>query len=164
MGKRGGREMPMMRGRRACCWKAGWPVMQFTSLQFARAVEGLRKIAADSAANDKRRTTRMIVQAKVEAGVLRDGRLMARFSAMTRDVSLGGAGLLQSVPMEAGQEMVVELPGVLATFKVAHCRTMAHGIFAVGLELEGEATAGLKADWAGYVDAQRAAIRQSVLA
>jgi hypothetical protein len=84
--------------------------------------------------SEKRRFARFAVVARVEVMHTASGRM---YTALTRDLSLEGIGLLQAGPMQKGEEFSVSLPRGKATHLVAQCKVMharelADGIWGIG--------------------------------
>lgn len=110
------------------------------SLQdFADVVTVLRDPMDKNAAAEKRRATRMSVSAKVTAHLLDKGHIGRSFSVLARDVSLTGIGVLQAVSVQQGQEILLSLARphghpLMVVAKAMHCRPLADGLLAVGLE------------------------------
>jgi len=109
------------------------------SLQdFADVVTALRG-PFDQSNAEKRRATRMTVTAKITAHILEKGHATRSYSALARDISLTGIGLLQGVHVEQGQEVLLTLvrphgPPLRVVAKAMHCRALADGLLAVGME------------------------------
>ena len=80
--------------------------MQIPAQHFAEIVESFKAIEASSNASDKRRYSRFAVVAKVSVLAHATGRA---YAALTRDVSLEGLGLMQSLPMKQGEQFSVAL-------------------------------------------------------
>jgi hypothetical protein len=96
-----------------------------------------------SGGSEKRRSTRMQVQAKILAGRITEGRVVQSFSSLTRDISMMGLGLIQGIRVNAGSELIVCLPrlkGDPVYMKVAirHCRDLADNLYSVGTEFAGQ--------------------------
>ena len=141
--------------------------MDLSTMRFAKIVEALQAQSA-SAGSERRRATRTAVHAKVAVGTLGAGRqVMLRFSAMTHDISTSGVCLLQSLPLEPGTQLLVELPEgrgkALLLGVVRYTRAAANGIFAVGVEFIGEVPADLADRWAHHAQAELERVRSSVL-
>lgn len=109
-----------------------------TPQQLAEAIEYLRAHGL-TGGSEKRRSTRMQVQAKVDATRIVQGRVAQSFSLLTRDISMMGLGLIQGVRVEAGDELVVILPRLKGPafhviVAVRHCRDLADNLYSVGTE------------------------------
>jgi hypothetical protein len=105
--------------------------------QFANVLESLRK-AGSTGGSDKRRTTRMEVQARITLATLTSDGPGKCFSALTRDVSMSGVGFFQHFPSELGSQFLACFPfgkGTLVLMcTTKFCRVMAEGMFGVGAE------------------------------
>ena len=112
--------------------------MKLPLRDYADVITALKGPGERPGANEKRVAARMTVSAKINIHLIEDKRVARSFSALTRDISLTGCGVLQSVALSANQNVVVALPRthaplyVIAT--VMHCRPLADGLLAVGLE------------------------------
>jgi hypothetical protein len=109
--------------------------------QYAGVVAALRK-AAEASGSDKRQFTRMEVQAPVRLGVVNNGKLIA-FTALSRDVSMGGVGLCQTLRMPLNETFLIALPTgkdeIILVCRTTYCRRLADGLYCVGAEFESEA-------------------------
>ncbi len=91
----------------------------------------------------------MEVQGSVVIAPLgKDGAVGKSFTAITRDISFVGVGLLQSKPLDEHQQIVVRLPrGVKPPLfmlcVVMHARPLADGLYVIGAEFLSVA-AGIK--------------------
>jgi|SRR5258706_1349013 hypothetical protein len=108
--------------------------MQISAQHFAEVVESFKAIEASSNASDKRRFSRFTVVAKVQVLAHGSGRT---YAALTRDVSLEGLGLMQSVSMKQGEQFSVALSRLkggplIALCTVMHARELAEGIWGIG--------------------------------
>jgi hypothetical protein len=143
--------------------------MQLSSQRYATVVTGLRH-AAESSGSDKRKFTRMEVQARVSLALLRRGEISSGiFSGLTRDVSMAGIGLFLAMHLESGQQMVVEIPAEeetpsLMICNVRHSRMIANGIFAIGAEFAADASEDLAAQWMRSKADEAERIRSLILA
>ena len=108
--------------------------------QFAMIFEALRQ-AGSNAGSEKRQSTRMDVQAKVEMATIVNGKVSRTYTGLTRDVSAAGIGLFQHMPAEPGTRMLVCFPtsrGEIVIECVSRfCRAVAEGMFGVGAQFEG---------------------------
>ncbi len=123
---------------------------------------------AENTGSDKRRLSRMEIQTKVQVGVLINGQLRAKFTGLSRDISQGGIGLFISVPVEQGQQIVVELPAgqnkhVLVICTCMFGRVIANGIFGVGAEFTLEANADLIKAWDTFENQQQQRIASAMM-
>ena len=112
--------------------------MQLPLRDFADVITALKGPGENSGASEKRRAARMTVTAKINVFLLANGGIGKSFSALTRDISLTGMGLLQAIALSPKQSVIVALPrasGPLFVVSTAlHCRPLADGLLAVGLE------------------------------
>ncbi|CAN5447018.1 hypothetical protein BH09PLA1_BH09PLA1_15480 [soil metagenome] len=112
----------------------------------------------------------MVVNAKLIVGVLKDGAIASSFSVLTRDISLAGIGLLQSIAIQEGQEFVLGLPrkaGKAPLFLVSvvmHSRPLADGVYGLGCEFVRAAPPALGEKIMNDESSEHARIRNSVLA
>jgi hypothetical protein len=108
--------------------------MQLAAQHLAEIVETVKKLEAASNGSDKRRTARFSVIARVEVMHTASRRV---YTALTRDLSLEGVGLLQSWPMAKGDSFSISLPRgkglfVVAQCTVQHAKELAEGIWGIG--------------------------------
>src|SRR5882724_1412085 len=123
--------------------------MQLSSRMFAELVTSATGGGARSV--EQRRAPRVALHAKVELTLIDlAGRASGpTYSAVTRDVSLFGVGLLQSARMERGQKFLLILPRkpnrsadsapaspVRVRCTVVRCEQMTTSMFNVGAEFE----------------------------
>jgi hypothetical protein len=81
----------------------------------------------------------MTVTARVTLHLVDNNRVVRSFSAITRDISITGMGLLQSVALSMNQNVVLALPRphsppLFVVSTVVACRPLADGLVTVGLE------------------------------
>jgi hypothetical protein len=90
----------------------------------------------------------MAVTSKLVVGVLdpnSSDRITRKFSVLTRDISLAGIGLLQSVALQQQQQFVISLPRqasrppLFFITEVQHCRPLADGLYGLGCEFVNQA-------------------------
>jgi hypothetical protein len=108
--------------------------MQLAAQHLAEIVETVKKLEAASNGSDKRRTARFCVIARVEVMHTASKRV---YTALTRDLSLEGLGLLQSWEMAKGDSFSVSLPRGKGQFVVAQCvvqhaKQLCEGIWGIG--------------------------------
>jgi len=115
----------------------GLSSMQLSAQDYAEIVAALQ--AADTDGSDKRRFTRMQVRGRIVVTPVIDGHAGTSYTALTRDISFKGAGIMQTIPVQIGQKLLVYFPRrgrpvlcVLCT--VMHVRSLADGLLAVGCE------------------------------
>ena len=106
---------------------------------FNAVLEELKGPGANGAGHEKRRAVRTEVQAKVLVAPVIHGRVGTAFTDLTSDISATGLGLVQSIPMARNQHLLVRLPRknrkpLYILCWVMHCRPLAHGLFALGVE------------------------------
>lgn len=106
----------------------------------AEVVNALQASPANSRGAEKRRAARMEVQGNIMiAPLATDGTLGKPFTAITRDISFVGVGVLQSKLLAEGQQIVVRLPrgakpALFMLCVVMHIRLLADGLYVVGAE------------------------------
>lgn len=142
--------------------------MKLSLRDFADIVRGLKESAAESQGrNEKRRASRVVLGARVQLYVIDGAKLGRGFSALTRDVSLTGMGLLQSIALPAKQEIAISLPRSATPLYLAavvrHCRMLADGLLATGVEFTGLLDPALEARWQQLHSGEHARIRQAIL-
>lgn len=113
--------------------------MTLTLQDFADVVTALRGPFDSGAAAEKRRATRMTISAKITAHVLEKGHPTRAYTALARDISLTGIGVLQSINLKDGQEVLLTLvrPNghpLMVVAKAMHTRALADGLLSVGME------------------------------
>ena len=112
-------------------------MVQIPAQYLAEIVGWLRRQdQAASAAREKRRQPRVTVSARVKVGDPQTGR---EFVAVTRDLSVGGLGLIQSVMAVRGALFDVNLPRAREAPLKVRCRVTyasqwADGVWAVGAQ------------------------------
>jgi hypothetical protein len=112
--------------------------MKLALRDFADIISALKAPGEKSGSSEKRNAARMTVCAKINVHLMDDNRIARTFSALTRDISITGMGLLQGVALSSKQNVIVALPRPNAPLfvicTVMHCRPLADGVLAVGLE------------------------------
>lgn len=111
--------------------------MVLTSQQFAEIIHFLRNRVIPTRGEEKRRATRIDLKSQVVVVPVDHGVSGERMTAMTRDISMEGIGLLSGVAMPSGQQLVAFLPigGGETQFvlcEVTHCGMIVDGIFTLG--------------------------------
>ena len=141
--------------------------MKLTRTDFVEVCDAL---AAQHAAGDarlgseKRGGARMAVEHEVLVStVAPDGTAGESFTALTRDVSYAGVGLLQRHRVPRNSLLIVRLPRkdlepLVMLCKAIHVREMAEGIYAIGAEFVRETTLGTPGADAAEVDRVRKAM------
>jgi PilZ domain len=110
--------------------------MQLPPQHLAEIVEALRRQERGKSGSEKRRFTRLAVVAAVKILDHSSGR---EFTALTRDISTGGLGLMQTVKLEKGGHFTVLLPrprGEALTVRccVTHAYEAADGVWGIGAQ------------------------------
>lgn len=114
--------------------------MHLSSQHFAEVVEALRH-GRVGGGHERRQITRLEVQTRLQIARYRDGVCAEELNVLSRDISIGGIGLLQSVGMENGEQVVVclprlERPPLFVLSVVTYCRQMADGLFGLGIQFQ----------------------------
>ena len=143
--------------------------MKLTPQHLAEVVNALQSSAASGKGSEKRRAARMEVQGNVVIAPLsKDGTVGKSFTAITRDISFVGVGLLQSKPLEQGQKVVLRLPrgtkpALFMLCNVMHVRPLADGLYVIGIEFV--SVAGMKEDalLSPVADTEMQRVRQVIL-
>jgi hypothetical protein len=111
-----------------------------------------------------RSASRMSVWSRIDAWIGEGKRL---YSAMVRDISLGGAGLLQSVVLAEQQRVLIVLPRPKTPLAihchVTHCRALADGLMVVGIKYDKLAGDEVAKQLALASLKEQARIQQSIL-
>src|SRR3954465_14292508 len=105
--------------------------MQIAAQHLGEIVEAINKMESGGAASEKRSFARFVVVTKVNVMAPSNGKT---YSALTRDLSMEGLGLMQSIPMARGEQIAVSLPrgklgSLVAQCTVMHARELAEGIW-----------------------------------
>lgn len=115
--------------------------MKLTAQHLAEVVSAMSAGPSKGAGAEKRRAARMDVQSTVVIAPLNvDGSLGKPFTAVTRNISFVGAGLLQSKSLIEGHQVVIRLPRggtkppMFVRSNVMHVRPLADGLYVVGIE------------------------------
>lgn len=140
--------------------------LHLTPQQFAAVLDGLRVHGA-SRGSEKRRFTRMEVQAQVVLARLGNEGVSRRFTALTRDISANGVGLHQCLPSNQGEKFLICLPAshgelhliCMTTF----CRSLADGLFALGAQFQEFALPAHVKQLSNIVEGETDRVRQSIL-
>jgi hypothetical protein len=111
--------------------------MQLSAQDYAEVLATLQAFDADR--SDKRRFARMQVRGRIVVTPVTGGQVGTSYTALTRDMSFQGAGIMQTLPMQLGQTLLLYLPrrnrSVLCILsKAVHVRPLADGLIAVGCE------------------------------
>ena len=110
--------------------------MQLAAQDYAEVVAALKALN-DTKGHERRTSARMEVQAQVKLYPFVNGQVGQPFTAMTRDVSFRGIGLLQSKPSPSGTQFVVVLPKQVGKplpmlCVVMYSRPLADGLYNIG--------------------------------
>ena len=110
--------------------------MQLAAQDYAEVVAALKALN-DTKGHERRTSARMEVQAQVKLYPFVNGQVGQPFTAMTRDVSFRGIGLLQSKPSPSGTQFVVVLPKQIGKplpmlCVVMYSRPLADGLYNIG--------------------------------
>ena len=139
--------------------------MQLSSQRLSDVLSALRT-AGESAGYEKRRFTRMEVQATITIGTVTDKYISRRYSALTRDISGGGVGVLQYLHLERSQQLIVCLQcakeELFIVSNIAFCRPLAEGLFGVGVTFERLADAPMIEQFRQVQQHDRDRIRDSI--
>jgi hypothetical protein len=108
--------------------------MQIAAQHLGEVVEAMKRMESGGGASEKRRFARFTVVTRVGVFTPSTGRT---YTALTRDLSMEGMGLMQAVPMERGEQIAVSLPRgkqgtLVAQCTVMHARELADGIWGIG--------------------------------
>ncbi len=115
--------------------------MKLPLREFADVVAGLKATGdVQQKAEEVRQAARMPIVARIDLSFIENGVLGRAFSVVTRDISLTGIGVLQSVVVKPKREVIMTLPRSTVPLYVAakamHSRSVADGLFTVGFEFE----------------------------
>lgn len=121
-----------------------------------------------SGGSEKRRATRMQVQAKIDVARVGQGRILQNFSLLTRDVSLIGMGLIQGVRVKEEDELIITLPRMKGPplyvgAMVRHCRDLADNLYSVGAEFTKEITPDVVASLQNQGQFEQERLKNSIL-
>src|SRR5690349_948164 len=108
--------------------------MQIAAQHLGEVVEAIKRMEGGGESNEKRRFSRFTVVTQVHVLTPSTGRT---YTALTRDLSMEGMGLMQSVPLARGEQIAVSLPRgkagtLIAQCTVMHARELADGIWGIG--------------------------------
>ena len=119
-------------------------MLKLSSQQYSGVVTSLQ-LAAASGASDKRRFTRMEIQAPIRVAVMTDNVVTRCLIALSRDVSAGGIGLCQGMQFARDEKFLISLPcnkdHIVLVCIPMFCRLLAEGIYAIGAQFESVADA-----------------------
>jgi hypothetical protein len=142
--------------------------MQLTAQQLSDVVTSLRQSGPGASAMEQRRFNRMEVQAKVAVASIGEGNAPRCYTALTRDISFGGLGLMQSLVAEQGGRLLVRLPrgekaALMMVCATTHCRVLADGLYGVGVEFLLEADVESSQQLANAMEHERQRIKEAML-
>lgn len=108
--------------------------MQIAAQHLGEIVEAVKRLEGEGPDSEKRRFSRFTVVTKVHVFTPSTGRT---YTALTRDLSMEGMGLMQATPMARGEQIAVSLPrgkagSLVAQCTVMHARELADGIWGIG--------------------------------
>ncbi len=112
--------------------------VHLSTQQFAEVVEALRVEAAVSKGHERRLATRIEVHTTVQVAEFRNGVPAGDVTVLTRDISIGGIGIIQTRPLEPNEQLLVRLPRLSRTplvmlARATFCRRLADNIYNIGL-------------------------------
>ena len=113
--------------------------MELTTAQFSEIRESLSALEKQDRASEKRRFTRLPVSGKVKLLHPATGQA---YTALTRDLSPSGMGIIQARPAQRGDRYVATLPRagenlVEVACTVVGARPLAEGLYCVHMQFEG---------------------------
>jgi hypothetical protein len=114
------------------------PIMNLTAQSFSEVLTCLQG-SGHNAGMEKRRASRLDLQAKVHISIFADGKIVRSLTAMTRDLSFTGVGLMSAIPLQRGDTFIIHLPrqnkpAIYVVTTVMFCRPVADSLFTVGGE------------------------------
>ncbi len=131
-------------------------MLKLSSQQYAGVVASLQS-AAEAAGSDKRRCSRMEVQAPVKLGIMADNEVTACVVALLRDVSSTGVGLYQAPKFGPNEMFLISLPygkkPMVIVCTATFCRPLADGIYCAGARFESEADAAKTEEFRAMAEA-----------
>jgi c-di-GMP-binding flagellar brake protein YcgR len=140
--------------------------MQLTAQQLGDIVTTIRRSAQKASADERRRFTRISVQGKLQIVTASDGAIPRQYTALSRDISMGGMGFMQAGDCGKGQKMVITLPcgprKILVLSQVTFSQMLADSLYTIGVQFLQEVN---EAYIAGLLKQAQEAdrIRQSIL-
>src|SRR5688572_30417117 len=135
--------------------------------------ETLGKVKSDKAGGNAARRARPRVGLRCALTIIpyANGVCRRPVKAWTRDISLGGMGILTSVALKAGEQFIVQLPRadakpMILVCTVRNCNQLADGLYGLGVTFsevvrKEQAAPSLPVDQAKAADIQR--ISQAIL-
>ena len=141
--------------------------MKLQLREFSDVLTVLKGPLTDAAAAEKRKAARINVTYRIEIHLVNNNVVSRSYTALARDISLTGMGVLQGSLLPQGQELIVVLPRPSAPLYVCavamHTRWLADGVVAVGIEFTRVAEPSLTEQLLKNNKAAQAKIAQSVL-
>jgi len=112
--------------------------MLLTAGQFKEMIASLR---APSSKGDRRKSARLQVQASTLIAPLTANGHEEGFTVLAKDISLEGVGLLSSVALKAGQQILIHLAKekgetAYVVCTVMHCSEISDGVYSHGVKFE----------------------------
>jgi hypothetical protein len=148
--------------------------VKLSSQHLAEVMDAMRGAATATAGTEKRRAARMDVHTAVMIIPIVGDTAGRKFTALTRDVSAVGIGLLQATSCALNEQLLVHLPRtrkppLVLLCNVMHVRMLADGLYLIGAEFVAEGRPAVNpaertqagAPSAGEIELQR--IRSSIL-
>jgi hypothetical protein len=112
--------------------------MKLPLKDFVDVVHGLNERKNQLHQTEGRDAARIEVSAKVTLQLLRNHAVCGTLNVLTSEISLGGLGVVQSVALPVGTQVIVALPykdkGLSVHATVSRCAELAYGVYAVGLD------------------------------
>src|SRR4051812_25526481 len=104
-------------------------MMKLPLREFADVVQAMKGPGESGAGSEKRKAARMTGSAKLTAFLIEGGKVGRSYSILTRDISISGVGVLQSITLQPGQEVILALPRtpqppLFVTCVAMHCRPL----------------------------------------
>lgn len=124
--------------------------MTFSIADYVEIQHALVESSRQERAIDDKRLGRIAVQGEVLVTIVRPGgELGLSFSAIARDISINGIGLVQHRPPQRASRLIVQLPRTRSNplrllCNIAYARELAEGVYAVGAIFLGEATPAME--------------------
>jgi len=142
--------------------------MQLSPQQLSRIVASLKSSDGSSKGSEKRRFSRFAIHAQVSLYTIEQQKVGRSYTAVIRDISFGGLGLLQGSSTDKGHRFIVRLPSgpridlyILCT--AAFCRPLADGIFGIGAEFVSMVEKQLASDLDRRKEQEAKRIQNSIL-
>jgi hypothetical protein len=142
--------------------------MRLPLRDYADIVTILKVPGRDLPATEQRGAARIAVEARVQMYLPnRDGSAYHPYTALTRDISLSGMGLLQSIALPEGSQVTASLPRpstpLLVCCKVIQCRPLVDGLLIIGLSFEQILTEEQQTQLSRTDADERARVQRSIL-